>query len=245
MNNVVEIIGLTKKYRNQVAVNNVSFALEANKIYGLLGRNGAGKTTIMHMITAQAFPRVTTPPAPVAAPRLTLPSVDTARLGNGLTVLVSRNAEVPVVTAQLVIDGGARSETDLFGLATFTAGMLDEGAAGKSALELAEAVEFLGARLGTGAGWESFNVSLSGPPSSSMPWTKSKSFADCCPSVRAARRSGTTKGIGPNWKLTFTSTPKRSLRTAFVPIALRHCSRTTSRSSAEIPPTDFVVPSKS
>ncbi len=56
MNNIVEIKGLTKKYKDQIAVNNVSFALEANKIYGLLGRNGAGKTTIMHMITAQAFP---------------------------------------------------------------------------------------------------------------------------------------------------------------------------------------------
>ncbi|WP_027087742.1 ABC transporter ATP-binding protein [Cohnella panacarvi] len=56
MNKVVEINGLTKKYKDQIAVNNVSFMLEANKIYGLLGRNGAGKTTIMHMITAQAFP---------------------------------------------------------------------------------------------------------------------------------------------------------------------------------------------
>ncbi|MBO9598461.1 MAG: ABC transporter ATP-binding protein [Cohnella sp.] len=56
MNSIVEVKGLTKKYRDQTAVNDVSFELEANKIYGLLGRNGAGKTTIMHMITAQAFP---------------------------------------------------------------------------------------------------------------------------------------------------------------------------------------------
>lgn len=113
-------------------------------------------------LSAQAFPRITTPPPQPAAPRLTLPSVDTARLDNGLTVLVARNAEVPVVTANLVIDGGARAE-DLHGLATFSASMLDEGAAGKNGLELAEAVEFLGANLFTNAGWESFNVSLSGP----------------------------------------------------------------------------------
>jgi ABC-2 type transport system ATP-binding protein len=37
------------------AVHDVSFNLEANKIYGLLGRNGAGKTTIMHILTAQLF----------------------------------------------------------------------------------------------------------------------------------------------------------------------------------------------
>ncbi|MFC5528655.1 ABC transporter ATP-binding protein [Cohnella yongneupensis] len=56
MNSIVELNGLTKKYRDVTAVHNVSFSLQADKIYGLLGRNGAGKTTIMHMITAQAFP---------------------------------------------------------------------------------------------------------------------------------------------------------------------------------------------
>lgn len=54
MNNIVEVKGLTKRYRDVTAVNNVGFTLEPNKIYGLLGRNGAGKTTIMHLLTAQA-----------------------------------------------------------------------------------------------------------------------------------------------------------------------------------------------
>ncbi|MFD0671522.1 ABC transporter ATP-binding protein [Cohnella sp. GCM10027633] len=56
MSNVVEVKSLTKHYKDQAAVKGVSFELQENKIYGLLGRNGAGKTTIMHMITAQAFP---------------------------------------------------------------------------------------------------------------------------------------------------------------------------------------------
>ncbi|MBO7742637.1 ABC transporter ATP-binding protein [Paenibacillus sp. MWE-103] len=55
MNKVVEAKGLTKSYGSFTAVDNVDFSIEANKIYGLLGRNGAGKTTIMHMITAQLF----------------------------------------------------------------------------------------------------------------------------------------------------------------------------------------------
>ncbi|MCK9857853.1 ABC transporter ATP-binding protein [Paenibacillus sp. ATY16] len=55
MSNVVEVSRLTKSYGNVTAVSEVSFKLEADKIYGLLGRNGAGKTTIMHMITAQLF----------------------------------------------------------------------------------------------------------------------------------------------------------------------------------------------
>ena len=55
MNTVVEARQLTKSYSGVMAVNRVSFRLEAGKIYGLLGRNGAGKTTLMRIMTAQQF----------------------------------------------------------------------------------------------------------------------------------------------------------------------------------------------
>lgn len=55
MSVVVEASGLTKKFGSFTAVDNVSFQVEANKIYGLLGRNGAGKTTIMQLLTGQDF----------------------------------------------------------------------------------------------------------------------------------------------------------------------------------------------
>lgn len=56
MNYVIEVDHLTKTYGKVTAVKDVSFKVEPDKIYGLLGRNGAGKTTIMHMLTAQLFP---------------------------------------------------------------------------------------------------------------------------------------------------------------------------------------------
>lgn len=56
MTNVVEVRNLTKSYGDFKALDSVSFALREDKIYGLLGRNGAGKTTIMHLLTAQQFP---------------------------------------------------------------------------------------------------------------------------------------------------------------------------------------------
>ncbi|WP_171685702.1 ABC transporter ATP-binding protein [Paenibacillus planticolens] len=55
MTHIVEVNGLTKSFGNVTAVDHVSFKVEANKIYGLLGRNGAGKTTIMHILSAQQF----------------------------------------------------------------------------------------------------------------------------------------------------------------------------------------------
>ncbi len=52
---VVEVDQLTKLYGNVKAVNEVSFSMQQDKIYGLLGRNGAGKSTIMSILTAQIF----------------------------------------------------------------------------------------------------------------------------------------------------------------------------------------------
>ncbi|WP_017753957.1 ABC transporter ATP-binding protein [Calidifontibacillus oryziterrae] len=47
---VIECNQLTKKYRNQRALHNVSFSIEKNTITGLIGRNGAGKTTLLKII---------------------------------------------------------------------------------------------------------------------------------------------------------------------------------------------------
>lgn len=55
MTTAIEVTGLTKRYRNTLAVDGVSFAIQKDTIYGLLGRNGAGKTTIMSILTAQNF----------------------------------------------------------------------------------------------------------------------------------------------------------------------------------------------
>lgn len=46
---------LTKKYNNIVAVDNINMELKRGEIYGLVGKNGAGKTTFLRMITGQAF----------------------------------------------------------------------------------------------------------------------------------------------------------------------------------------------
>ena len=51
INKVLSIKNLTKKYKNRVAVDNVSLDIYEGEIFGLLGPNGAGKTTIIKMIT--------------------------------------------------------------------------------------------------------------------------------------------------------------------------------------------------
>ena len=48
---MVEAINLTKKYGKNVALCDVSFTLERGKIYGLLGVNGAGKSTTLQLLS--------------------------------------------------------------------------------------------------------------------------------------------------------------------------------------------------
>jgi len=55
MNTVIEVAGLSKRFGGFTAIDDVSIAIEENSITGLLGRNGAGKTTMMQLLTGQEF----------------------------------------------------------------------------------------------------------------------------------------------------------------------------------------------
>ena len=48
---MIEVSHLTKKYGGHLAVDDVSFTVEDGQIYGLLGPNGVGKSTIMNILT--------------------------------------------------------------------------------------------------------------------------------------------------------------------------------------------------
>ena len=53
---MIEITNLTKKYTDKTALDNISLTFSDNKIYGVLGSNGAGKTTMMKIISNRIFP---------------------------------------------------------------------------------------------------------------------------------------------------------------------------------------------
>ncbi len=55
MNAIVRARGLTKRYGSFTAIDDIDLTLGEGRIYGLLGRNGAGKTTIMQLLTGQLF----------------------------------------------------------------------------------------------------------------------------------------------------------------------------------------------
>jgi zinc protease len=101
------------------------------------------------------------PPKPGPVRELKLPPVERLRLSNGVNVLLVGVHEVPVAEVILVFGAGAVADpAGREGLASMTASMLDEGAGGKDALALADAVDFLGATLGASASWDASTVRL-------------------------------------------------------------------------------------
>ena len=53
---MIEVRGLTKRYGEKIAVNDLSFSIEPGKVTGFLGPNGAGKTTTMRCILGLDYP---------------------------------------------------------------------------------------------------------------------------------------------------------------------------------------------
>jgi predicted Zn-dependent peptidase len=106
------------------------------------------------------------PPKPLAPPALKLPPVQKQKLSNGLEVWVVEQHEVPIAQINLIVRAGSAADpAGKYGAASMTANMLDEGAAGRSALDLADAVEFLGAQLSTSSTFDYSAVRLSVPVS--------------------------------------------------------------------------------
>lgn len=109
-------------------------------------------------------PDRTRPPAPGPAPSLTLPAIQKRQLSNGVSVWIVELHEVPVVQVNLVFRRGTASDpAGKYGIASLTAAMLTEGAGSRSSLELADAIDFLGADLGAAAGIDSTAIRLHAP----------------------------------------------------------------------------------
>jgi zinc protease len=104
------------------------------------------------------------PPAPGPARVAAVPAVAERTLPNGLRVIVARSTDLPIMNAQLILGGGASGDpAGRMGLASGTANLAREGAGGRTAPQIAAALESLGASIGAGAGLDSTSVSLSAP----------------------------------------------------------------------------------
>jgi zinc protease len=127
------------------------FALHLSPTSSQAGAQSAGQ---------QAAPQATPPPP--AAPRpVSVPRPVERTLRNGLRVIVVERRAMPLVSAQLAIrNGGEVDPPQLSGLADLTAELLTKGTKTRTAPQVAEEIEALGATLDSGAGWDASRVSV-------------------------------------------------------------------------------------
>ncbi|HQU81925.1 MAG TPA: pitrilysin family protein [Pyrinomonadaceae bacterium] len=100
-------------------------------------------------------------PKPQADPKFNLPSIDKKKLSNGLNVWFVQQKELPIVSMNLVLNaGGAADPQDRAALSSFTASLLNSGTKTRSAVEIANQLQSIGANVNAGSGWDSANVSM-------------------------------------------------------------------------------------
>lgn len=103
-----------------------------------------------------------TPPAPGPLRNFEFPPVTRHRLSSGLPVEVVRMPHLPVATALLLLPAGEDTLPESrAGIAVLAGDALEGGTRERSGVELAEALENLGADLDVGTGWNATTVSLS------------------------------------------------------------------------------------
>jgi predicted Zn-dependent peptidase len=89
------------------------------------------------------------PPQPGPPSALHLPAIQKQKLSNGLPVWIVELHDVPVAQVNLVVfSGTANDPPGKYGAASLAAALLEEGAGSRSALEIADNIDYLGADLG-------------------------------------------------------------------------------------------------
>jgi zinc protease len=113
--------------------------------------------------TASPVKDWTKPPPPTKEPAFKPPVAKRLKLKNGMALLVVENHKLPILSMVLVVPGAGSSEDPKgkYGLASFTADLLDEGAGGLSAIAIAEVSDRLGAGIGIGVDTDAAYVSVS------------------------------------------------------------------------------------
>ena len=108
---------------------------------------------------AKGAPRSYPPVATVG--ELTFPAIERAKLANGIPVTLARRTAVPKVTVHLEFDAGyAADGAARAGTQSLMMELLSEGTTTRSAIQIAEEQERLGASIGTGSDMDTSSINL-------------------------------------------------------------------------------------
>jgi zinc protease len=100
------------------------------------------------------------PPRPLEARPVKFPPYELRTLPNGMQVVIVSHHEQPSVSVRMIVRAGAAQDPKgKMGVAMLTANLLDQGAGKRSAEQIADAIDFVGGLLSTGAGTDLTYVS--------------------------------------------------------------------------------------
>jgi len=100
------------------------------------------------------------PPAAGPAVVFVAPKITELHLKNGVRVLLVERHDLPIVSVRVVTSGGAGDVRAPAGAASLAGAMLEQGTTTRSALQISDAYEHLGANHATWVGWDSGGASI-------------------------------------------------------------------------------------
>jgi zinc protease len=104
------------------------------------------------------------PPELGPPPSLKLPPIQHLKLSNGIPVILMEKRQVPLVQIELLVKAGSVNDPKgKIGLASLATAMMEEGAGSRNSLELADAIDFLGASISAFSSWHTAGVSMFTP----------------------------------------------------------------------------------
>lgn len=98
-------------------------------------------------------------PVPGVAKDVKFPGYFETTLANGINVIVIKDEKFPIISSRFVFKAGSFFDGDKYGISSFTSEMLTKGTQSKSALEIAELVDYHGAFLSSGCDFDATFVS--------------------------------------------------------------------------------------
>ncbi|HKX82755.1 MAG TPA: pitrilysin family protein [Pyrinomonadaceae bacterium] len=94
-------------------------------------------------------------------PKFALPPIEKTKLSNGMDLWMVEQRELPIVSMNMVFRTGSSNEPEKkTGVASITSQLLDDGTTTRSAGDIANQLQSIGANIGSFSGWDSTTVSL-------------------------------------------------------------------------------------
>ena len=100
------------------------------------------------------------PPQPKPAEKISFPPYIVKDLRNGLRVILIEHHEQPIVSLHFLAKSGSSEDGNLPGLANLTAELLTKGTKTRTAVEIADEIDYVGGQLVTGSSWDATFASV-------------------------------------------------------------------------------------